>query len=91
MAYYLFYSKGIIDAKIKIVVADGQVPLIEYTWAVIMIRVSNYIWQNITQYASSTMSWCKMLKNQLFLWGSLKKIGTSHIFIDAIFQMLAHI
>ena len=67
MAYYLFYSKGIFDAKINIVVADYQAPLIVYNWAVI------------------AMLWCKMLKkNQLFLWESRRKIGTSHIFVDAI-------
>ena len=41
--YYLCDSKGIIDAKINIVVADGQVPLIKYTWAVIMININNGI------------------------------------------------
>ena len=61
MAYYLFYPKGIFDAKINIVVADDQVPLMVYTWSVIMICVNSYIKQNITQYESSTMSWCKMI------------------------------
>ena len=41
--YYLCDSKGIIDAKINILVADGQVPLIRYTWAVIKINVKNCI------------------------------------------------
>ena len=43
MAYYLFSSKGIFDAKINIVGADDQVPVIEYAWAVIMLCVNNYI------------------------------------------------